>query len=175
MAAHIQLRWFQFKFLNEPSRHLKLSRPGKFETIKLDSYMGEANSAAVRKGNHSRRHFQTSVASTCLSTKQRTAYEQLIYGQHIQPNHTTPDKIAKSIQERDNNLAIQPQATKGHLALKCIIPALLATVFLSSAHGTLIEHINSGENESLELIIILYSSNMLVKTAELFLFINIEI
>jgi len=58
MAARIQLRCFQFKFLNEPSRHLKLSRPGKFETIKLDSYMDEANSAAVREGNHSQRHSQ---------------------------------------------------------------------------------------------------------------------
>ncbi len=49
MAAHIQLRWFQFKFLNEPSPHLKLSRPGKFETIKLESYMGEASSAAEKE------------------------------------------------------------------------------------------------------------------------------
>lgn len=42
MAADIQLHWFQFNFLNEPSQRLKLSRPWEFENRKLDGYIGEA-------------------------------------------------------------------------------------------------------------------------------------
>lgn len=56
MAADIQLHWFQFNFLNEPSQRLKLSRPGEFENRKLDGYIGEANSLAAGAGNLSQRH-----------------------------------------------------------------------------------------------------------------------
>lgn len=61
MAADIQLHWFQFNFLNEPSQRLKLSRPGEFETRKLDGYIGEANSSAAGAGNLSQRHHPSST------------------------------------------------------------------------------------------------------------------
>ncbi len=107
MAAHIQLRWFQFKFLNEPSPHLKLSRPGEFETIKLESYMGEANSAAVREGNHSQHHSHP-LHQKC-SIKHKTVL--------IMNSWSNGHFNGKSIQERDNNLGFQPQAAKGFLFL----------------------------------------------------------
>ncbi len=120
MAAHIQLRWFQFKFLNEPSPHLKLSRPGEFETIKLESYMGEANSAAVREGNHSQHHSHPLHQKCSIKHKTVLIMDSWSNGHFIQPttpHHTTPHQIGKSIQERDNNLGFQPQAAKGFLFL----------------------------------------------------------
>lgn len=94
MAAHIQLRWFQFKFLNEPSPHLKLSRPGKFETIKLESYMGEASSAAVREGDHSQRHSHPRHQKCSIKDKTEVWLwtADLTAISSNQPHHTTPDQ-----------------------------------------------------------------------------------
>lgn len=119
MAADIQLHWFQFNFLNEPSQRLKLSRPGEFENRKLDGYIGEANSSAAGAGNLSQRHHPSSTKKWGhighpLPAQSCNASLLIAYPLLVHRNKQRQAKQMQSIHDRDSNLGSQPQSLREH-------------------------------------------------------------